>query len=497
MGLALSTPASQPQGVPTPGWLRARGLALLPKTMASLIAASCLLAALPLLIALLLSALSLERVTRRTEALIDEGIAVAQLASQLEVELKSLERGLRQYEVLHESALQELAQRRWRSTLRTAQLLAAQPLDGSVAQQATTLQLALHEAQESWQHAPQQAEPLATQLRALGQQVDALIVAARQRTQTRLDDLRGATLHARRDMLVSALTLIPLAAMLALACSLAVTRPLRRLYRSIAALGHGRDIPDPQIHYPREMRRLGQQLSWLRRRLADLEEDKERFLRQISHELKTPLASLSEGSALLGDGTLGRLNAKQQEVTTILREASGELDALIHNLLAYAQWRQNRRRTEHEWFAAKALLDEVLSKHSLSLSRRGLQVLLALRCERLYGQRAQLGVALDNLLTNAIKHAPEHSEIEIACLQLAQRCELSVRDQGRGIAATERERIFEPFVRGSDADEQRVRGTGIGLSIVKEVINAHDGSITVEDAQPGARFRLRWPHPRP
>ncbi|SEP75461.1 signal transduction histidine kinase [Solimonas aquatica] len=496
MGLALSAKTNaQHRAQSAKGW-RARGAALLPKTMAGLISASCLLAALPLLIALLLSALSLERITRRTEALIDEGVAVAQLSSQLEADLGHLERSLRQYEVLSDASLQALAQKRWNTALRTTQLLAAQPLDATLASRATALRQSLGEAQEAWQQAPQDAGALALRLRAMAQQVDAVILAARQRTQLRMDELRGATLSARRDMLICALTLIPLAAALALACSLTVTRPLRRLYRSIAALGHGRNVPEPRIGYPREMHRLAQQLGWLQRRLADLEEDKERFLRQVSHELKTPLASLSEGSALLGDGTLGRLNAKQQEVTTILREASGELEALIHNLLAYAQWRQNRRRAEHEWFAAKDLLDEVLSKHSLSLSRRGLRVLLQLHCERLYGQRAQLRVVLDNLLTNAIKHAPADSDIEIGGGGQSQRCELSVRDRGRGIAPQERERIFEPFVRGSDADEQRVRGTGIGLSIVKEVITAHDGIITVEDAQPGARFRLVWPHPR-
>lgn len=470
--------------------------------MAGLVGGGCLLAATPLLFALWLAGQSLERIIGSTEALIDEGVTTSQLAGDLDSQLDDIERSVRQYLVLRDPALQELAERRWDAALGTAQSLAAQPLDDKLAAQVSQVRTQLLDTRGRWQAESSDllessdGERSAEQLHAIAGELHDIIIAMRERTIVRLDQLRGTTLHARRDMLMSAITLIPLAALLAFACTLAVTRPLRKIYRTIAALGHGRSVPKVSIGFPREMHRLGEQLEWLRRRLAQLEADKDRFLRQVSHELKTPLASLREGTEMLCEGTLGGLTPRQSEVAGILSEATAELESLISNLLAYAQWHDGLRKAQCLDFAPRPLLDEVLTMHALAMAKRELFVDIDIEEEiPLHGQRSQIRVALDNLLTNALKHAPAGSVIQISARRDAQRCEISVRDHGRGVADAEKLSIFEPFVRGSEAEEQGIRGTGVGLSIVKEVAEAHGGTITVEDAQPGARFHLLWPVP--
>src|SRR3546814_6623523 len=120
-------------------------------------------------------------------------------------------------------------------------------------------------------------------------------------------------------MLLSVLTLIPLAALLAYICSVVVTRPLRDLYRTISELGHGRYSHPVSITFPSEMRRLGEQLEWLRRRLAQLEDDKDQLMWEVSHELKTPLASLREGAELDRKGT--RRNSSRQCVPRMTSSA--------------------------------------------------------------------------------------------------------------------------------------------------------------------------------
>jgi two-component system, NtrC family, sensor histidine kinase GlrK len=147
------------------------------------------------------------------------------------------------------------------------------------------------------------------------------------------------------------------------------------------------------------------------------------------------------------------------------------------------------------WFEARALVSEVMLSHRLVLAKRRLTVELGMRSPRLFGQRTRLRVALDNLVGNAIKHAPEGTAIEVRVGVHNGSCELSVRDQGHGVPSQDKGRIFEPFVRGTEAEETSVRGTGIGLSIVKETARAHDGTVEVEDANPGARFRMVWPCP--
>ncbi|NKF22417.1 HAMP domain-containing sensor histidine kinase [Solimonas marina] len=449
---------------------------------------------------MLLAALALERVTNQTELLIDEGVAVSRLSGEMRDQLQNLERSIRQYLAIQDPALLTLSERRWDMAHDLIREIEAHELDPQTARRAAEVRHGLADARLAWQVGTAEPESMRESVQRIHQiepTLDAISEASRQRIDERLDHLRSASAHARRDMAISALTLIPLAVLLAYLFSVAVTRPLRDLYRTIAALGHGRYSHPVSIRFPREMRRLGQQLDWLRQRLAQLEADKDQFLRQVSHELKTPLASLREGSELLREGSLGALSPRQHEVAGILAESTVELETLISNLLAYAEWRSERKHALREWFDARPLIEELLTLHRLPMVKRELRAELRLHHVGLFGQRSQLRVALDNLLTNAIKHAPVGTVIEIEAVTTDSRCELSVRDHGRGVLDEEKQRIFEPFVRGTEVEERGVRGTGVGLSIVREVVVAHGGSVEVVDAQPGARFVLAWPCPLP
>jgi two-component system sensor histidine kinase GlrK len=229
--------------------------------------------------------------------------------------------------------------------------------------------------------------------------------------------------------------------------------------------------------------------------LRRLERLRQEFVANVSHELKTPLASLHEGAGLLQDETLGPLTTQQRKVSSILVDAIDELDGLIDNLLTYAAWRKERRHPTLSWFDAQVFAEEVLTRHQLVLSRRCISTELRVHCERLFGDRSQLRVALENLLSNAIKHAPKETAIDIDVAVSLTHCMLAVRDRGRGVPTPEKRMIFEPFVRGSEAEESEIRGTGIGLSVVHETVLSHNGTVEVEDAEPGARFKMVWPRP--
>ncbi len=470
---------------------------LLPRTMSRLVAAGCLLAALPLLAALLLVTSRLDRLSRHSELLVKEGVAVVRLGAQLRDDVNDLERSLRQYGALGDPALVEVIKGRMGQTEKTLQELEDQDL-APLADPVFDAQRELAQTAQLWadsQQQPAAMEPLAQRVHAIGSAVNAILLAGSKATDAEVERLRAAIAAARRTLLVSSMTLIPLTALLALAFSAAVTRPLRKLGAGIADLGNGRYGQPVAIRFPVEMQRLGGQLDWLRRRLAQLEADKERFLRNVSHELKTPLASLHEGAALLREQALGPLSPRQQEVMGILAESAAELDELIHNLLSYAQWRRERQHPPMAWFEARPLAEEILARHKLSLERRRISTELRLDSERLFGHRPQLRAALENLLSNAIKHAPAETCIDIRLGVADACCRLSVRDRGRGVPEQEKRMIFEPFVRGTEAEEAGVRGTGIGLSIVHETILSHNGTVEVEDAEPGACFKMAWPCP--
>ncbi|MFA5938540.1 MAG: HAMP domain-containing sensor histidine kinase [Sinimarinibacterium sp.] len=470
-----------------------------PKTMAGLFGLGCLLVSLPPFVAVVMSGVALQGQAQRSERLVADGLLLERLGAKMIKELENLERAGLQYVALEDPLLLPVVERRYQAALGILWQIDDAGFPPSVVEHVRALERGLGDVATAW--ATETADVAALSqamsgMRMLSVEAEAMVAAGRMAIDQRVSALKIETGEARRVTRVAALALVPLAATLAFGFSLVVTRPLRSLRSGIAALGTSNYRHRVEIAYPLEMSRLGEKLEWLRRRLALLEADKDRFLRHVSHELKTPLASISEGADLLIEGTLGPLSDRQAEVVRILADATAELEEQIRNLLAYAEWRNGRLHAECEWFAAPALIDEVVAAHRLPIGKRSLRIARDFDDGlRLHGQRPRLRVALDNLLSNAIKHAPPGSSIEIAGDRRNGCCLVSVRDFGRGIAADDRMRILEPFVRGSEEEESGVRGTGVGLSIVVETVNAHGGELEVQDANPGTRMVMVWPCP--
>lgn len=314
-----------------------------------------------------------------------------------------------------------------------------------------------------------------------------------------LGDARSARLQdafedARRAFAQQVLGAIVIAAAAALGFGVWLSRPLRRLEQAVIGLGENRLDRPVQIDGPSDLRSLGHRLEWLRLRLQELDEDKARFLRHVSHELKTPLAALREGVALLEDGVAGALTDDQREVARILAQNTRTLQAQIEDLLrfnaaAFAARRLSRRPTE-----LRALLQQAVEAQRLQWQARQLQPAVSGDPVTAAVDADQLAMAIGNLLSNAIRYSPTGGRIG---LQLATRpgwVTIAVTDQGPGVADGERGRIFEPFFRGEAQPEGAVRGSGIGLSIVREVVQAHGGQVLLLPDAPGAHFRIELPH---
>lgn len=287
---------------------------------------------------------------------------------------------------------------------------------------------------------------------------------------------------------------IALAAVLTAALGIWLARPFKRLESAIAGLGENRLEEPIDIVGPADVRRLSQQLEWLRLRLTELDADKARFLRHVSHELKTPLAALREGVALLEDGVTGELNSNQREVARILHHNTmllqGQIEALLRFNAAAFQARQLRReRTD-----LLVLLHEQVEAQRLQWQARGLAVQIRGEPVSLPVDPEKLGTAIANLLSNAIRFSPPAGAITLTLLTLPGRASIDIADQGPGVAEGDRGRIFEPFYRGAHQPQDAVRGTGIGLSIVQEYIAAHGGRVSLVSDSAGAHFRIELPH---
>ena len=284
--------------------------------------------------------------------------------------------------------------------------------------------------------------------------------------------------------------------LVALAMSWWLTRPIESLERSIDDLGESRFGDPVAVRGPADLRRVGRRLDWLRRRLSELESDRERTLRHVSHELKTPLTALREGIALLQEGVVGELDGSQQEVVDILHHNVMTLQMHIESLLQLNAASFEARKLNYQPVSLNKLLADVVQGRELHIQARQLSVLSEAPAIMRTLDVEKLQVALDNLLSNAIDFSPEGGVIRLQAELLDGALRIACIDQGPGIAAEDAERIFEPFVQGNRPAPVPRRGSGVGLSIVRELMKAMGGRVFLihgDGKVRGANFRIEVP----
>ncbi len=481
----------------------------LPKTLVGWLILGYSAVGLSLLTTVLLAQLSLRELTHHSSLLVHEGTRMARLGGQLRDDVTNLERAARQFAALGDEALKSLFFQRVAKVDATLQTMDQAGFSARAGFSLSDMRerLAAIAGSSDGPGPPAGAaagagpggtgrdQRLLEHIAALAQQAEAVILAGNASINREIALLQRAAERSRSRIAFSALALFP-GALLILWWLLRQTRQaLAALAVAIQGLGREQPRGDIAINGPQELRDLGERLDWLRRRLQELAGEKERFLRHVSHELKTPLASMKEAADLIGDPAIGTLNAQQQELRQILLEAGQDLQDQIGHLLAYAAWRREQEALPTQWFDLEPFCAELRQTFALPAGRKALELRFDRQTGQIHGHRNRLLEAMENLLSNAIKHAPAGSIIELTMRRDGGHAEFSVRDCGAGVPDDEKALIFEPFVRGRMTLQQGLPGTGVGLSIVSECILAHSGEVRVEDAQPGSRFVLRWPLP--
>ncbi|MCX2865756.1 ATP-binding protein [Paucibacter sp. PLA-PC-4] len=456
-----------------------------------------------LLIAGLLAAASLgglftlERLTVQSRSAAERAVQLSSAVQQLGERSVAMERAARQFLVLEDPLLRRRFNEAASDAETVLQALQGQRLIPEQAQAwRAQLDLIRRQLDVAWRSRKREQD-LTTQFRELEAQTVAIAEQVRRHTEARNRSLQEQLEQGRVRLGQQVLGAIALAALLSLTFGFWLTRPLRRLEQAIVGLGENRLSEAISIQGPSDLRSLGQRLDWLRLRLGELDADKARFLRHISHELKTPLAALREGVSLLEDGVTGSLSPDQREVARILRDNTATLQQQIEALLrfnaaAFEAGRLQRRRTE-----LGALIQALVEAQRLQWQAR--QLLIEIDGGPLEAEvdPDKLGTALGNLLSNAIRFSPPGRGIRFHLSQQAGQVCIDITDQGPGVAPADRARVFEPFYRGERQPDDALRGSGVGLSIVQEYIGAHGGQITLLPTEPGAHFRITLPHASP
>src|SRR4051812_27014774 len=282
---------------------------------------------------------------------------------------------------------------------------------------------------------------------------------------------------------------------LAIALGLAryIARPIGELDRSIRRLGSGDFQQASSVRGPEDLQTLGERLDWLRRRLVELEEEKNRFLRHLSHELKTPLTALREGAELLNDQVAGPLAPPQRQVVAIMRDNGIKLQHLIEDLLDYQRALHAAASLVPRQVAFDSLGRHALRPHDLVMQSKAQSLTIEIDKLTIEVDGEKLFSIVDNLVGNAVKFTPPGGRIAVSARANGGDAVIDVIDSGPGVPAEEREAIFDSFFRGRAKASGRIEGTGLGLAIAREFAEAHGGRIDVLASSKGAHFRVTLP----
>jgi signal transduction histidine kinase len=230
-------------------------------------------------------------------------------------------------------------------------------------------------------------------------------------------------------------------------------------------------------------------------REARLAQAKSNFVANVSHELKTPLSLISLFSEIL---ELGRVNneEKKSEYYGIIRHESGRLNKTIDNILDFSRIEAGRKTYELANGDIAEVINYVLSTHRYQILNSGFDIQTDIEPDlpSVLIDRDAIAQAISNLLDNAIKYSGKVKQVSITARSLGSQLSVVIADHGVGIPRAEQAKVFEKFYRVGNGLVHDVKGSGLGLSLVKHIIEAHKGTIAVEsDVGKGTRFTILLP----
>ena len=462
-----------------------------PSSFIQLVTLGYILVVIPFLLATSYVFVTLDSLDEHYRIAIKDFSETTRLNSEIAEDLLHLERSLRRFEVLRDTdSLNDYARVRleWQTNVESFSRLTAIPERVTSEMRALiNLENVAYEVMRNTQKT--------NALRATIDDIKLRLQNVRDNVRVILDQ-EQEKFKIEADVLRQRLLLTMGVAVLIALCSIwlgrrLLSRLIGRFEKAVLRLGKG-DLQHPiDLHGPGDMRWLGRWLEWLRRRLKSLEEARTQVLRHVSHELKTPLAAMREGTNLLAEEVPGTLTVEQTRIVQILQVNSKRLQDLIEGLLRLQQAGHAAERIGFETLRFDQLIEQVLETYRLIAAERSIELLATLpKVEIVAGHEGVLTI-VHNLLSNAVKFSPEGGHVLIDLSNDGANAFLDVSDEGTGVAMQDKVKIFEPFYRSSAS--RLIAGVGLGLAIAREFVLAHRGELVLLDSPQGAHFRVVLP----
>jgi len=226
------------------------------------------------------------------------------------------------------------------------------------------------------------------------------------------------------------------------------------------------------------------QLAGALQKVNDISNKKSEFVSAVSHELRTPLTSIKGYAAILIAGKIGEIPDAVKERLVKINSHSDNLVALINNLLDIARIESGRQEMKFAACKIKNIVDSVADLLAPQITTKGvkLHLHLAQQIESVYVDASHAERVLINLLSNAIKFTPQHGTVTLSVSPTLDGgyAVFSVSDTGIGIPASDVQKLFSEFFRADNEINQNVKGTGLGLALAKNIVQAHRGKIWVQ-----------------
>ncbi|MEW6001258.1 MAG: ATP-binding protein [Nitrospirota bacterium] len=318
-----------------------------------------------------------------------------------------------------------------------------------------------------------------------------LKVFSEQSIYDKIKKLGEAGAIARNVVLIMAITSILWGIVISFFITRSITKPLSVMIDKTREISEGVLKSDLALSSPPEIAELSKAFNSMCHKLKMVDKMKSDFFASMSHELRTPLSSIKEGSSLLLEGLAGELSEDQKRLTLIISEESDRLIALVNSILDLSRMEAGMMTFNFTLSNITPLIRKAVNEieplavaKNINLDIDTTEELPNIRmdCDRILQ-------ALRNLIGNAVKFTPEEGYIKISAGLINRNLKVTVNDTGPGIPKENLSTIFEKFRQAPATNLHQIKGTGLGLALVKHIITAHGGKVWAEsDIGKGSSF---------
>jgi signal transduction histidine kinase len=220
--------------------------------------------------------------------------------------------------------------------------------------------------------------------------------------------------------------------------------------------------------------------------LADLDRMKTEFVSIASHQLRTPITAIKGYASMLLEGSFGHVDNKVKDAIAVVFDSSQKLVSVVEDFLNITRIELGKMKYDMALFNFKELTERVIGELKPTIERKGIKLNFSADAgpHQISGDTGKISQVISNLIDNSLKYTPK-GEVDINVRRYDNKIELSVKDSGVGIAPEVLPKLFEKFIRADDAGQTNISGTGLGLYVAKQIVEAHNGRIWAESEGPG------------